>query len=117
MSNARSTVKNYILNSRKITDFLLKENHVDNKGRFKFFSDFGFTNTNPELLAHALLKHHYGATSFAAQSGKVGDQRMTIDGPIETPDGRGANVRSVWSIVDHETARFITVWPLPRLTP
>lgn len=116
MNTQRPPVENYVLNSSKITHFILKQDHKDNKGRYKFFFDFGFKLSKPHILARAILKHHRTAHRFTLQNGRVGDIRLVLDGPIETPDGRGANVRTVWNFDDSKTARFITVMPLPRLS-
>ncbi len=114
MSDERPAVSAWSLNSRKITDFLLKADHPDNKGRDKFFRDFGFTPNSPEILARALIQQPRGAYRFKRQTGRVSEVRLVSDGSIETPDGRGAQVRTVWSYDDAPTARFLTVIPLDR---
>ncbi|MDP4025161.1 hypothetical protein Q8W71_21245 [Methylobacterium sp. NEAU 140] len=115
MSDARPDVKTWSCDSRKITDFLLKSDARDNKGRYRFFTAFGFTVERPEELARALMQQPRTAHTFAYQAGRISERRLAYDGLMPTPDGRGAHVRTIWNYDTAPTALFITVKPLPRL--
>lgn len=115
MSDARPDVKSWQIDSFKISRFLLAATHKDNKGRAKFFGEFGFDASRPEELARALLHQPRAAHSCELQTGRIGEVRLAYRGVMDTPDGRGAHVKTVWNYDDPGTARFITVTPLPRL--
>ena len=99
---------------RKITDYLLSPTHRVGRHKAVFFRQFGFAAANWELLAAALRKHaaiHQVAKTEESPFGT----RYVIDGIMATPDGRTANVRSVWFIeTGEDTPRFVTAHPLPR---
>lgn len=116
MSDDRPDIASWLLRSAKITQFLLAADHKDNKGREKFFRDFGFNADNPEILARALIQQPRAAHTFKRQIVQMTSVRLAYDGVMETPDGRGAHVRTIWNFDEPSCAKFITVKPLKRMT-
>ena len=95
MNDGRPDVVSFALRDHKITRFLLAPDHPSNKGRAQFFLAFGFRMDAPELLARALLAHPHAAQAFRHQTGLVSERRLIYDGPLDCPDGRRANLRTV----------------------
>ena len=60
----------------------------------------------------ALLAHARAHKVARLQKAKLGTSYV-IEGPLQTPDGRRPNVRTVWLIETDETApRLLTAIPL-----
>jgi Domain of unknown function (DUF6883) len=82
---------------RKVVEYLLSFSHPDGSSKARFFSRFGFRMEEWEVLARALRKH---------------GSRHSVDGPLETPDGRNPEVRTVWILAKRSRApRLITAHP------
>jgi hypothetical protein len=96
----------------KIVDYLLASDHPEGSGKAVFFSRFGFTIRDWQILADALKDH---ARRYAVNETEetVFGTKYRIDGPISCPDGRSPVIRSVW-ILDAGThfPRRITAHPL-----
>jgi len=94
----------------KVTDYLL--NPAKSRGKAGFFLRFGFTPENWQAMARALADHGRSGTVAAIVESGHGT-RYSIDGPLDTPEGRQPSVRTVW-IVEHgaEHPRLITAHPL-----
>ena len=97
----------------KVTDYLL---NLDHKGGGKdkaiFFMRFGFTSVQWQKLANALLAHAK-AHEVASVVEKSGVTNYTIEGVLETPDGRNPYVRTVWTVeIGSDAPRFVTAYPL-----
>ena len=95
----------------KITDYLLSPSHPDGAGKAGFFGGYGFRAEEWEVLAQALRYH--GQTHAVA---KVIDSnfgsRYSIDGILETPDGRHPVVRTVWILnKGSPEPRLVTAYP------
>lgn len=96
----------------KIIQYLLNENHPKGKDKAAFFSRFGFSVAQWEVMAEALLKH--------AQLHEVANQRelthgvnYAIEGTLSSPDGRNPVVRVIWFIAhDEDIPTFVTAYPL-----
>jgi hypothetical protein len=99
---------------RKIDSYLFDLSHARGGPKGRFFLRFGFTLGDPVGLMNALLdhgsRHEVGTTET-----RLGATVYTIDGEIESPDGRNPRIRTVWQ-VDKGTdfARFITTVPLSK---
>jgi hypothetical protein len=84
------------------------------KEKAAFFRRFEFSVAEWEQLAHAFVAH--AATYEVADSvTTLEGVHYTIEGELQTPDGRNPTIRSVW-VIDKgsETPRFITAYPLRR---
>ncbi|MBM4055389.1 MAG: hypothetical protein FJ264_12135 [Planctomycetes bacterium] len=99
---------------KKIIEYLLSTSHPDGSSKASFFAQFGFSAQNWETLAQSFRKHvkmHDIAKVVESDYGT----RYSVDGYIETPDGRNPNVRSVWIIPKQSRIpRLITAHPIKR---
>ena len=95
----------------KITEYLLSEAHPDGRHKAVFFKRFGYKASRWERLADDLKAHsrrHPVVKAMASQHGV----RYTIEGVVETPDGRHPRIRTVWFIQKNDARpRFITAYP------
>jgi len=96
----------------KVTGYLLCTSHPDGASKAAFFSRHGFTAEAWEVLAEALQNHGRSHLVCGSVPSPYGT-RYSVDGPLETPDGRNPQVRTVW-IVEHgsETPRLVTAYPV-----
>lgn len=102
------------IEKQKIVDYLL--NHEKSKGKAAFFLALGFVSTEWEVLAQALKAQAATGTISGAIHSPYGT-RHTVDGPLETPDGRYPLplIRTVW--IEEPPSprwRFVTAYPLER---
>lgn len=101
---------------RKITDYLLNTSHPRGGGKARFFVEFGFTAEDWQIFARAL--EHHGAEGILSGSSytATGNVQYEVDGPLRTPSGRRAHIRTVW---ERQTAadpypeglRLVTAFP------
>jgi hypothetical protein len=100
-----------IVPERKITHYLLDDNHPLGGPKSAFFKRFGFSADQPVVLAAALSAHasaHNVAFSRTTTRGRI----YEISGILEAPDGRMPVVRTVWIIRADETVPcFVTAMP------
>ena len=96
---------------KKVVEYLLSFSHPDGSSKAEFFSRFGFRVDKWEVLARALRKHgrdHVVSVSVESAHGT----RHSVDGPLETPDGRNPQLRTVWILAKGSRApRLITAHP------
>ncbi len=101
-----------IVDREKITHYLLSTSHPDGAPKAAFFNSFGFQSQNWGTLADAFRKH----CTVNPVSKRVDSQygiRYSVDGKLETPDGRNPLLRSIWVIeTDSKTPRLVTAYPL-----
>ena len=98
----------------KITDYLLSVEHRDGRGKALFFTRFGFSMGDWQVLAAALLEHAAGHEVVRAEQTSFG-VRYIIEGSIQAPDGRTPLIRTVWFLeTGDEVPRFVTAYPLAR---
>jgi hypothetical protein len=94
----------------KITNYLLSEENSG--GKAAFFTHFGFSMAQWELLAEALYNHaatHEVTKVISVEHGT----KYIIDGILVTPDNRRPVVRVVWLFEKGTNApRFITAYPI-----
>lgn len=95
----------------KITEYLLSATHPDGASKAKFFLRFGFHLENWEILGVALRKHAVKCAVVKTVESAFGT-RYTVEGALETPDGRNPRLRTVW-LVEKGSAvpRLITAYP------
>jgi len=96
----------------KIKDYLLNVEHEDGRGKAVFFNLFGFSLTNWQALAEALLIHAE-QHDVAKQEETPFGTRYVIEGVLSTPTDRTPQVRVVWFISNDTTEpRLVTAYPL-----
>jgi hypothetical protein len=100
-----------VVDLRKVNDYLLSLTHPEGRSKARFFISHGFKPGEPDSIITALQRH--------AREGKVRLSRRnvfgnihTVRGPLQTPDGRGPMVETVWIIeFGTEFPRLITAYP------
>jgi hypothetical protein len=102
------------VDTAKVSGYLLNLSHPDGSGKARFFMRFGYDQAHPEELAADLQKHGQDHEVSGSAESEYG-VRYSVDGKLETRDGRSALVRTVW-IVERgsETPRLITAHPVGR---
>jgi hypothetical protein len=96
----------------KIVDYLLSASHPDGQTKAEFFRRFGFRQDRWRVLAEALRKQGRSRPIVKAVESPHGT-RYSVDGPIESPDGRHPQIRTVWILEDGgRSPRLITAHPL-----
>ena len=97
----------------KVRDYLLNLDHPDGAPKAKFFIAGNFSPDRPEELMAALKRHFIENPPMTKTPDRFGGVRITIDAPMNVPDGRTPDVRSVWSIDEGETVpRLISAYPI-----
>ena len=104
--------ENAIVPREKIVDYLLSFVHKDGRAKAEFFTRFGFSKENWEVLADA-LKRHAEKYEVKKQEASAFGMRYIIEGELNAPDGRKPKVRVVW-FVENETdiPRLATAYPM-----
>ncbi len=90
-----------MINEEKIADYLLNPAHPDNGGKAEFFEKLGFRRKEWKILAAALRMLAQTANVSGCTESPHG-RKYVIVGRIESPDGRVAQVQTIW-IVDKWT--------------
>ena len=103
---------NAVVECEKIVGYLLDSEHLIGASKANFFSKFGFSADQREVLADALRVH--GQTHEVKRTRETGfGPRYEIEGTLTAPDGREPMVRSVWQLDKGAVApRLITAYPL-----
>jgi len=104
-----------IVRAEKVSDYLLSTTHPAGRHKARFFGLFGFSRFAPEILIQALVAHAGSNEVSAAVRTKFGT-RYTIDGSLNSPDGRGPRLRVIWFVESGaDIPTFVTAYPLPEL--
>ncbi len=100
------------VDERKITNYLLSVEHPYGRFKARFFTSFGFRLDAWEDLRDALLRHARDNEVVAYEVTAFGT-KYVVDGPLNAPDGRVPQVRTVWFVeADDDRPRFVTVYPV-----
>lgn len=106
-----------IIAERKITEYLLSFSHRDGRSKAQFFSRFGFSAEAWDILATALRNHAAAHEVVAVEVTRFGTS-FTVEGSLETPDGRTPRIRTVWFIDnDHVVPHLVTAYPAKERLP
>ena len=98
----------------KVRDYLLNVAHPDGAAKARFFMSFGFRTGDLDLLIEALRRHGMAYPVAEAVDSPFG-RRYSVDGALESPDGRHPAVRTVWIVEDEGAApRLITAHPIRK---
>ncbi|MBU2581577.1 MAG: hypothetical protein KJ622_07650 [Alphaproteobacteria bacterium] len=101
-----------VVETAKISDYLLSESHPQGSTKAQYFMRFGFDASRPEEFQAAIMLHAKHNEVTASERNRFGVKHV-IEGPLETPDGRNPVVRSIWFIAENEAApRLVTVVPI-----
>lgn len=103
-----------VVDETKITGYLLSAAHPQGRYKATFFRGFGFAPERWMELRDALCRHAVRHEISGAQDTEFGT-RYTVDGPLDCPDGRAPQLRSVWfKAAGGRTVRLVTAYPLQR---
>ena len=98
--------------SPKLRDYLLSETHSVGKWKARFFRALGFDETNVDVLAQGLIGIAHSEDVKDVVSSVYGT-KYTVEGPLQTPAGSVAQVRTVWVVeVGQDRPRFVTAYPI-----
>ncbi len=104
-----------MVKAKKISDYLLSAVHPTGRHKARFFGLFGFSRATPETLIQALIAHA-GSNEVSVIDRTAFGTRYTIDGALNSPDGRNPRLRVIWFIEsDGDIPNFVTAYPLPEL--
>lgn len=105
-------VANAVVSPTKVIEYLLSSTHRDGQHKSRFFSQFGHSQDNWQLLAEALLEHPKAHEIAKVEPAAFGT-RFVVEGIMKMPDGRPVELRTVWYIREEEDfPRFVTAYPL-----
>lgn len=97
---------------RKIVEYLLCASHPDGAAKAEFFGRFGFSRERWEILAEALRRHGQAYNVTKKVESAFGT-RYSVDGRLDTPDGRNPSVRTVWIVEKgSRVPRLVTAYPV-----
>ena len=89
--------ENLVVETRKLTEYLLSPTSPRGRHKADFFQRFGYTIANMTEFSEALREH--GQTQ---QITRIIDtphgRRYNVEGPLRSPDGRNPQVRTVWQL-------------------
>jgi hypothetical protein len=100
-----------IVDPAKVRDYLLSAIHP--VGRFKaaFFVSLGYAAEQWELLRDEILALARTETAATGELTAFG-QKFELDGILNGPSGRSAQVRFVWMLrTGEQLPRFVTAFP------
>lgn len=99
------------LTVKRSRTYLLSPSHPDGASKAAFFVSFGFRSGDWEVFADALRRHGQTHLVVATVDSTYGS-RYSIDGILETPDGRNPFVRTIWILAAGSVEpRLITAYP------
>ena len=104
----------FIIDGPKITAYLLNESSERGASKAKYLKRFGFTVSEPKVLADALAAHAMVNQPGTPQLQPVGAHRVRYDGRVRAPDGRDMQLSTVWEALFRDgehIMRFITAFP------
>lgn len=103
-----------IVPQTKVADYLLSFTHRDGHSKAMFFTRFGYTGDDWEMLAQALLQHAADHEVTTVEDSPFGT-RYAVDGELQAPDGRRPYIRVVWFIATGEHIPYlVTAYPQRR---
>ena len=96
----------------KIVDYLLALEHQEGAAKAAFFLRLGFTATDWQTFADALISHARVCPVSKLSESRFGT-KYQVDGPLHCPDGRSPAIRAVWIVdVGTDFPRLVTAHPL-----
>lgn len=96
----------------KIVEYLLSVPHLDGRSKARFFARFGLSLGKWRAFERALKKHGRSNDVSASVESQHGT-RYSIDGTLETPDGRNPKVQTGWVLAKRsKSPRLLTAYPI-----
>jgi filamentous hemagglutinin len=101
-----------VADARKITDYLLNEDHADGRPKARFFKGFGFTLEDWRTLQSALEAHPSLNPVKESRSTRWGTKYI-VECNFPTPDGRDPCILTVWLQAEPGApAVLVTAYPV-----
>lgn len=99
-----------VIDSTKLRDSLLSASHPVGRFKARFFESLGYSAENWEQL-EADIRDLIGATEARPREKTEYGQKYEVRGSITGPNGRPAEVVTVWIVLTEENVpRFITAY-------
>lgn len=99
------------IDERKVREYLLSTSHPVGRFKAKFFAGLGFGLDNWQAFAVALARLASSGSAQLIQDNDFGRKYLVL-GALTGPQGRTADVVSVWIIRTGSTApHLVTVYP------
>lgn len=114
MRRDRPTLLGLHVGREKLVGYLLDPTHPKGRSKAIFLLRFGFSASDPAVLADALVDHFGRAPDIHSTTDAFGATRIVCEGPLRGPDGREPTIRSVWVLEPDRFARLLTIIPKPR---
>ena len=95
----------------KVTEYLLSETHAIGKAKAKYFRPLGYTETNIDQLAKALLMIVH-AEEVTEEIYTAYGIKYVVEGRLATLKGITVPMRTVWVVESgDDRPRFVTAYP------
>jgi hypothetical protein len=88
---------NAVVPRGKLLEYLLSASHPVGRHKATFFRAYGFTPDRWQALVDALVRHA-NANPVAHTEETPFGTKYTVEGPLESPDGRDPAVRGIWFV-------------------
>ncbi len=109
--------ENAVVPESKITKCLLARTHREGRNKARVFTALGFTPSDWDALARALLRHASEHEVAKTEDSPFGT-RYTVEGAMASPASSTPFVRAVWFIETGDTVpKFVTAYPRERKRP
>jgi len=100
-----------IIDRSKLSGYVLSSSHPIGRFKARFFYGLGYDPEDPDRLSDDLRFQHLVREAVERSTSKYGT-RFEIRGPLTGPNGRRAEVVSVWFVRSEEDfPRFVTAYP------
>ena len=101
-----------IIEDRKITDYLMNEEHPRGKNKAIVFMSRGFSKERVVEFKNRLVQHAKENKIILREETIFGAMYI-IEGKINAPEGRVLNIRSVWIVENRQNfPKFVTAYPI-----
>lgn len=104
----------WLIDNRKISDYLLDLAHPYGGPKAKYLMRFGFTPEEPDILANALVEHARTNSPGVEILPPKGEPKIVFEGTVIAPDGRDMPLRTVWKRRAPFEMHFVSAIPLTR---
>lgn len=107
----------WTIDGPKISRYLLDVTSKVGAPKAKYLMRFGFTPSDPQALANALVQHAMGNLPGVPSTSRMGNPVVVFEGTVLAPDGRDMPLRTVWEPRESQGERemhFVTAVPLTR---
>lgn len=98
-----------VVEVKKLTEYLLNDQHPIGGGKSKFFKGFGFSQEEADVLEEALVFHAWQREVEQVTQSEYGTKYL-LRCSIASPDGRNPCIVSVWIVKETEPV-LVTAFP------